>query len=418
MKKKIFIGRFQPFHKGHLEAVKWIAKNNGEIVIVIGSAQEFATKENPFSFNERKTMVQNALLKARIKKFSIFGVPDFIEDDTLWVKKILEITKSKPEEIEVFTRNAWTEYCFKKLGAKVTLHPVFLNGLSGTMIRKKIVANKKWQNLVPEPVLRYLKKNKGKERIKSYSVLPEKKIVSFIKDEIKNAGARGAIMGISGGIDSSVTACLAKKALREKIVFVQMPFFKTCPLINNADLLKKHLSINTKRVYLGDVFESFLGVFSKTSEIAKENLKSRLKMTTLYYFAEESQLLVIGAINKSELESGFFTKYGDGGVDIFPLGDLYKTEVIEMAKRLKLPQQIIETIPIIDFARDRGKKQSLIISYQRLDTILKFLDQGNFSAKEISFLTDVSFEIVKEIIKRKKNSPARTNPPIICKIKN
>ena len=72
-------------------------------------------------------------------------------------KKVLEITKSKPEEIEVFTRNAWTEYCFKKLGAKVTLHPVFLNGLSGTMVRK-IVANQKWQNLVPEPVLKYLKK--------------------------------------------------------------------------------------------------------------------------------------------------------------------------------------------------------------------------------------------------------------------
>ena len=140
-------------------------------------------------------------------------------------------------------------------------------------------------------------------------------------------------------------------------------------------------------------------------------------MTTLYYFAEESQLLVIGAINKSELESGFLQNM-EMGSRHFPLGDLYKTEVIEMAKRLKLPQQIIETIPIIDFARDRGKKQSLIIPYQRLDTILKFLDQGNFSAKEISFLTDVSFEIVKEIIKRKKNSPARTNPPIICKIKN
>jgi len=419
MKKKIFIGRFQPFHKGHLETVKWIAKKKSEkVIIVIGSAQEFATKENPFSFSERKAMVQDALLNAKIKKFNILGVPDFVEDDALWTKKVLEIIKSKPQNVEIFTLNPWTEQCFKKIGVKVTPHPVFLNGLSGTMIRKKIATNQKWQDLVPRPVLKHLKENKGEERIKSYDILPEKKIISFIKNKIKDTRAKGAVMVISGGIDSSITACLAKKAIGEKIIFIQMPFFKTCPLINNADLLKEHLAIKTKRIYLGDVFENFLEVFSEASEVAKTNLKSRLKMATLYHFAEKSQLLVIGAINKSELELGLFTKYGDGGADIFPLGDLYKTEVVEMAKRLKLPQQIIETTPIIDFAKDQGKKQSLIIPYQRIDTILKILDQGGFNEKEISFLTDVSLEIIKEIIRRRKEGPNKINPPIICKVKN
>lgn len=418
MSKKIFIGRFQPFHKGHLEAIKWIAKKGGEIIVVIGSAQEFATKKNPFSFSERKEMIRSALLNAKIKKFSILGVVDFVEDDTLWVKKILETTKSKPDKVEVFTRNAWTKQCFEKIGARVVAHPIFFDGLSATKIRKKITTNQKWQDLVPGPVLTYLKENNGEKRIKSCSVLPEKKIISFIKKEIRNVKAKGGIMGISGGIDSSVTAYLANKALKEKMIFVQMPFLKICPLIDNVGLLKKHLKIKTQRIFLGDIYENFINILPKTNEIIQAGLKSRLKMTTLYYLAEQSQLVVIGTINRSEIESGFFTKYGESGGDIFPLGDLYKTEIVEMAKRLKLPQQIIETLPTIDLARDQGKKQSSIISYQRLDTVLKLLNEGSFSEKEICFLTDVSLEIVKEIVRRKKESFSKISPPPICKIKD
>ena len=88
----IFIGRFQLFHKGHLEAIKWILKREKEIFITIGSSQESLTKENPFSFSERKKMIEETLKSEKIKKFKIYGMPDF-KNDIFWAKKILKITK-------------------------------------------------------------------------------------------------------------------------------------------------------------------------------------------------------------------------------------------------------------------------------------------------------------------------------------
>jgi NAD+ synthase len=411
----IFIGRFQPFHKGHLEAIKWILKKEKKVLIIIGSSQEFLTKNNPFSFKERKEMIEESLLTAGIKNYKIYGVPDFF-NDILWAKTSLKILKLKPTEATVFTHNSWTKNCFKKGKVKVLPHPIFFNGLSGTEIREKIVKNKKWQHLVPGPILEYLKKNKGEERIKSSNVLPEKKIVDFIKEEIKETKAKGGIVGISGGIDSSVMASLAKKALGEKVIFLQMPFLKTCPLIDNVALLKKQLKIKVERFHIGDIYENFLKILPEGNKNTKGNLKPRLRMATLYYFANLFNLLVIGTGNKSELEIGYFTKYGDGGVDIEPIGDLYKTEIIEMAKRLKLPKQIIETIPTADLWPGQTDEKEIGISYQKLDTILKLLNQG-FNAKDISFLTNISPNKIRNIIERKRKNAHKLSPPPICQLK-
>lgn len=152
----IFVGRFQPFHKGHLEAIKWILKREKLIFILIGSIQESLTKNNPLSFKERKEMIKNALLAEKIKNFKIYGIPDY-SDDSFWAKKALQITKLKPKEVIVFTRNPWTRKCFEKIGVKVKPHPIFFNKLSATQIREKIRKNLKWENLVPKEISSYLK---------------------------------------------------------------------------------------------------------------------------------------------------------------------------------------------------------------------------------------------------------------------
>jgi len=170
--RAIFIGRFQPFHKGHLKAIKWILKKEKKISIVIGSLEKFLVKENPFSFQERKEMIKRTLLAEDIKNFEIYGVPDFF-DDVFWAKKVLEITKSKKNEVVVFSQNPWTKRCFQKIGTKIQNHPIYFNGLSATKIRERMAENKKWENLVPKLVLDFLKKNKAEKKIKFLSILPE-----------------------------------------------------------------------------------------------------------------------------------------------------------------------------------------------------------------------------------------------------
>lgn len=152
----IFIGRFQPLHRGHLKAIKWILKKEKEIFIIIGSSQESLTKNNPFSFQERKEMIAKTLKAEKIKNFKIYGIPDF-KNDIFWAKKILKITKLKPENTVVFTKNPWTKKCFKEVGVEVKCHLIFFNRLSATKIREKMLLNKKWKNLVPREVWKYLK---------------------------------------------------------------------------------------------------------------------------------------------------------------------------------------------------------------------------------------------------------------------
>jgi len=420
-----FIGRFQPFHNGHLEAIKWIFKKKKEIFIIIGSLQEFSTKDNPFSFQERKKMIEKALLGAGIKSFKIYGVPDSF-DDVLWAEKVLEISKTraaakgeeedlsssplKKKEISVFTQNSWTKRCLEKISVNVFPHSIFFNGLSATQIREKILKNEKWEDLVPKEVLKYLEKIKGAERIKFLQIQPEERIIDFIRKALKKTGLRGGIMGISGGIDSSVTACLVKKALGKKAIFLCLTFIKSCPLKDNVSLLEKKIKTKIKRIYLGDIYENFLKILPEGDEIAKGNLKPRLRMATLYYFANLYNLLVIGTTNKSEMEIGFFTKFGDGGVDVEPIADLYKTEVIEMAKRLKLPKEIIETVPTADLWPGQTDEKEIGLNYQKLDTILKLLNQ-DFKKKEISLLTDISENKIKKILERKKKNVHKLSLP-------
>jgi len=412
----IFIGRFQPFHKGHLEAIRWILNQQKKVSLVIGSIQEFSTKDNPFSFKERKKMIEDSLLSAGIRNYKIYGIPDFF-DDFLWARKVLEVTKLNQNKAVVFTQNPWTRRCFEKIGVEVRSHPFFFNKLSATQIREKINKKKEWKNLVPKSVFSFLKEVKGEERIRFLKVLPEKRIVDFIKKRIKEAKAKGGIIGVSGGIDSSVVAILTKRALGKKVIFLWLPFVKNCIFERNVSLLEKKLKDKIKKIYLGDIYKKLLKILPTPNEslkgkISKGNLKPRLRMPVLYYFANLYNLLVIGTTDRTEKEIGYFTKFGDGAVDIEPIGDLYKTEVIEMAKRLKVPKEIIETPPTAGLWPGQTDQKELGLDYQNLDTVLKLSRQG-FKKEEISRLTNIPLGKIEAIIQRKKNNIHKLSlPPI------
>ncbi|NIO21566.1 MAG: nicotinamide-nucleotide adenylyltransferase [Candidatus Aenigmarchaeota archaeon] len=160
--KALFVGRFQPFHLGHLKAIKDILKENKEIVIVIGSAQEGKTFENPFSVDERKKMIESALKKANIKNYKILSVKDFNNDEK-WAGAIRKLT----EFDVVYTMNPWTERCFEKIGIPVRKHKIYdKDEYSGTEIRSRILKEENWKDLVPEGVARFIRSVKGEERIR------------------------------------------------------------------------------------------------------------------------------------------------------------------------------------------------------------------------------------------------------------
>jgi len=156
---------------------------------------------------------------------------------------------------------------------------------------------------------------------------PANHISKWIKEKVKEAGAEGVVFGLSGGVDSSLTAALAKKALGDKVLGLLMPCHSDPTDLEHARLLATKFDIETEYVDLGPVFDSLMASLPRGSDLAVANLKPRLRMATLYYFANSCNYLVAGSGNKSELTVGYFTKYGDGGADLLPLGDLLKCQV-------------------------------------------------------------------------------------------
>ena len=161
MNSALFIGRFQPFHNAHLKDVKDMVKKHGEIIIGIGSSQEKRTKDNPFSYNERKEMISKTLKANKIKKFKIYPVSD-LYDDKKWVDYIL---KNLPKFDVAYSGNEWTIKCFRKHNIKAKKIKLE-KGINSTKIREMIVKNKEWWKFVPKEIADYIKKIKGSERIR------------------------------------------------------------------------------------------------------------------------------------------------------------------------------------------------------------------------------------------------------------
>ena len=202
------------------------------------------------------------------------------------------------------------------------------------------------------------------------------KLVLWIRDRVQTAGLKGAVVGMSGGLDSSVLAVLCHRAFPQAMLGLLMPCHSSRQDEQHAQLIANKFSIVTKTVVLDAVFDGLLKTLpddheaSTVSQLAQGNLKARLRMLTLYYFANQLNYMVAGSGNKSELSVGYFTKYGDGGVDILPLGNLAKGQVIELGVFLGIPQEIIDKPPSAGLWSGQTDEGELGLSYKELDHYL------------------------------------------------
>lgn len=202
------------------------------------------------------------------------------------------------------------------------------------------------------------------------------KIVSWMKEKVAGAGAKGVVVGLSGGIDSSVVAAISKKAFPESVVGIIMPCCSNPTDAEHGQLVAATFNIPTYTVDLTETFfslhQSIISVTQKeANQLTVANMKPRLRMTTLYYFAGLFNYLVAGTGNKSEIETGYYTKYGDGGVDMEPIGHLLKTEVRVLAEYLEVPMDIIHKQPTAGLWEAQTDEQEMGISYAELDCCLK-----------------------------------------------
>ncbi len=210
----------------------------------------------------------------------------------------------------------------------------------------------------------------------------------WLRDEIENAHAAGIVLGLSGGIDSSVLAALGREALgRDKVLGIIMPCHSIEEDEEDARLLIKALDINFMRVDLSGVFDLELdSIGSEFNSLVKSNLKARLRMVTLYAVAQSKNFLVCGTSNKSEYETGYFTKFGDSGVDLMPLANFLKREIREMAKILNVPEKIINKAPSAGLYEGQTDEGDMGFSYDVLD---EYLTTGKINDEKASERIDV-----------------------------
>jgi NAD+ synthase len=216
-------------------------------------------------------------------------------------------------------------------------------------------------------------------------------IAMWMRSQLSSAGARGFLVGLSGGIDSAVVARLAQMAAPGAVTGVVLPCHSDPQDETDALSVAAHLSLATLRVDLTPAYDRLVteaqAALRKPPEsprsataadplrgrIPLANIKPRLRMTALYFIANSINYLVAGTGNRSELAIGYFTKYGDGGVDLLPIGRLLKRQVRDMARELRLPAAIIDRAPSAGLWAGQIDEEDMGFTYAELE---RYLDEG------------------------------------------
>jgi NAD+ synthase len=203
-----------------------------------------------------------------------------------------------------------------------------------------------------------------------------RRLAAWIKEAVDGAGYRGVVLGLSGGLDSSVLAILCQQALPRDTLGLIMPCHSIPADKEHAEMVADKFTLTTKTIILDRIYDSTIETLpdfqpdAALVKLTRANLKARLRMIALYYTANQRQYLVAGSSNRSEITIGYFTKYGDSGVDMMPLGNLVKAEVREMAGYLGVPREIIDKPPSAGLWEGQTDEKDMGFSYEVLDNYI------------------------------------------------
>ena len=245
------------------------------------------------------------------------------------------------------------------------------------------------------------------------------RITEFIRNEVRRADSNGVVLGLSGGIDSSVALFLATKSLgNNKVLGLILPDKTVSQQTDMDDAIEIAQKLGIQ-YYIIDITE-FKKKYMEVLPIERKslgNLIARIRMNFIYYYSNIENKLVLGTSDKSELMIGYFTKFGDGAADILPLADLYKTQIRELAKYLNVPEKILLKKSSPSLWKDQTAEVEIGLNYDKIDLILKYFETNtvenihrNLLGKEIH---KNELLMIKNLVSKNKH---KTTLPKICKI--
>ncbi len=229
----------------------------------------------------------------------------------------------------------------------------------------------------------------------------EQEIVDFIRQMVAGAEAEGVVVGLSGGVDSSVVATLCARALGpERVLGLIMPArFTPRKDVADAKELAEKLGVKVEIVDIDPIVGSFLQILPEADRVTIGNVRARVRMVILYYFANKLRYLVAGTGDRSEILLGYLTKYGDGAADFLPIAHLYKTQVRQLATHLGLPERVVTKPSAPWLWKGHKAVDELPADYETLDLILHALIDLRRPKEDIAKELQCGAELIEEVIR-------------------
>ena len=243
-------------------------------------------------------------------------------------------------------------------------------------------------------------------------------LVEFLRENFKKAGFSKAVLGLSGGIDSALVAYLLRDALgKENVLAIMMPYKSSNPdSLNHAKLVVEDLKINAKTIEITNMIDAYFKNEKDASSLRMGNKMARERMSILFDYSSKENALVVGTSNKTEIYLGYSTQFGDSACALNPIGDLYKTNIWDLSRYLKIPNELIEKKPSADLWEGQTDEQEMGLTYKEADQVLYRMLEENKTVEEV-LAEGFNKDLVDNIVRRMNRSEYKRRMPLIAKIK-
>lgn len=256
-----------------------------------------------------------------------------------------------------------------------------------------------------------------RHRLNINTDLARRMLTGFIADQIAKAGSRGAVLGLSGGIDSALSAYLSAEALGpENVLAVRMPYkTSSAASLSDADLVIEALGIKSITVPISGMADALIEQFPDMNPLRRGNIMARMRMIVLYDQSAEHGLLPMGTSNKTEFLLGYSTIYGDSGVALHPIADLYKYQVRQLSRALGVPQPLLDKAPSADLWEGQTDEGELGFTYDAVDQVLYLLVDERYTVDQV-IAEGFDADFVNKVWRRVKANHYKRTMPNVAKL--